>query len=69
MIKEKEMNWGRIILSLIAIGLCLLAFALALWIHIHLERSTAAEQKRIAGICILSFMGCIILLAILFLTA
>lgn len=63
------MNWARIILSLIAIGLCLLAFALALWIHLRLERSTIAEQKRIAGICILSFIGCIILLAVLFLTS
>lgn len=63
------MNWGRIILSLVALGLCFLAFAMALWIHLHLKHSTAAEQKRIAGICILSFMGCIILLAILFLTA
>ena len=63
------MNWARIILNLIALGLYLMAFAMALWIYLYLEHGTAAEQKRNAGICIFSFIGCIILLAILFLTA
>ena len=60
------MNWGRIILCIAALIMIMTAFPTAAYLCFKGHNISAAKQKKFAAICILSFLGCLILSAIVF---
>ena len=60
------MSLGRIILCIAALILIMTAFPTAAYLCFKGHNISAAKQKKFAAICILSFLGCLILSAIVF---
>lgn len=60
------MSWGRIILCIAALILIMTAFPTAAYLCFKGHNISAAKQKKFAAICILSFLGCLILSTIVF---